>query len=59
VMNVVVRPSLVGISICWSIIEAFLYRWGWDLSLGFNTIARKGGHDKATCRKRTTAPDLE
>jgi hypothetical protein len=26
---------------------------------GFSTIARKGGHDKATCRKETMAPDLE
>src|ERR1700681_3567170 len=46
VMKVVVWPSLVGISICWSVM-AFLYLLRFCLALSVDTIARKPEHDKA------------
>src|SRR3979490_2977148 len=46
-MKVVVWPSLVGISICWSIMGVSRSLF---LALAIDTIARKPEHDKATCR---------
>src|SRR5712671_4199745 len=49
-MNVVVWPSLVGISICWSIMGWFFIFpvLGFCLTRTLNTIARKPEHDKPT-----------
>src|ERR1019366_5072783 len=58
-MKVAVWPSLVGISICWSIM-AFLFvsRFVGFLASRIDTIARKPDHDKARDLLKGTTPAL-
>src|SRR5882757_9116771 len=56
-MKVVTWPSLVGISICRSIMAVLLVS-GCLSARSRNTIARKPGHDKASCLEDHTGLEL-